>query len=101
MNLAAATPSAVPHGADNTKRPPENDAKAREIAQEFEAFFISTMLETMSSSLEVDPVFGGGHGEQVYRSMLNDEYGRTFARAGGIGIADSVYREIMRLQEAQ
>jgi len=100
MNLAA-IPGAVPHGADYAKGASEGDAKAREIAQEFEAFFISTMLETMSSSLEVDPVFGGGHGEQVYRSMLNDEYGRTFARAGGIGIADSVYREIMRLQEAR
>ena len=76
------------------------DIKARKTAEDFESFFISTLLETMSSGIEVDPAFGGGHGEQVFRSMLNDEYARTFAHAGGIGIADSVYREIIRIQEA-
>jgi Rod binding domain-containing protein len=98
---AAPLASAAPQDAARTRNSSAIEAKAREIAQEFEGFFISTMLETMSSGLEVDPTFGGGHGETVYRSMLNDEYARTFSRAGGIGIADSVYREIMRLQEAQ
>ncbi len=83
------------------KPEPLSSAKAREVAEEFEAFFISTMLETMSSGIEVDPAFGGGHGEQVFRSMLNDEYARTFARAGGIGVADAVHREMMRLQEVK
>ena len=100
--MDAAPLASAPAGVANKAGPtPALEAKAREVAQEFEGFFISMMLETMSSGLEIDPIFGGGHGEAVYRSMLNDEYARTFARAGGIGIADSVYREIMRLQEAQ
>jgi hypothetical protein len=28
-----------------------------------------------------------------------DEYGKAFARAGGIGIADAVLREILKMQE--
>jgi Rod binding domain-containing protein len=86
---------------DITKAKTPAELKAREVSQEFESFFISTLLETMSSGIEVDPAFGGGQGETIFRSMLNDEYARTFAHAGGIGVADSVYREMMRLQEVQ
>jgi hypothetical protein len=45
--------------------------------------------------------FGGGHGEEVFRSLLTQEYGRSMARAGGVGFADAVQREILRLQEVE
>jgi Rod binding domain-containing protein len=32
--------------------------------------------------------------------MLTDEYSKSFAKAGGIGIADQVYRTLMARQEA-
>lgn len=99
MDATVAAPTASAFSAAKAKT--ALDPKAREVAEEFEAFFIATLLETMSSGVEVDPAFGGGHGEKVFRSMLNDEYARTFARAGGIGIADAVYREMMRLQEVR
>ena len=83
---AAPLASALPNGVDKAGPLAAVEAKAREVAEEFEGFFISMMLETMSSGLEIDPIFGGGHGEAVYRSMLNDEYARTFARAGGIDV---------------
>lgn len=74
--------------------------KAKEAAQSFEAFFLSQMLANMFAGVETDPVFGGGPGETMFRSLMIDEYGKSLARAGGIGIADSVMREIVRLQEA-
>lgn len=72
---------------------------ARQAAEEFEAVFISTMLASMFEGIKTDGPFGGGHGEQVYRSMLTEEYSNSIAQAGGIGIADSLTREILRLQE--
>jgi peptidoglycan hydrolase FlgJ len=74
--------------------------KAREAAVEFEGFFIASALESMFSGIETDGLFGGGHGEQVFRSMLLQEYGKSIAERGGLGIADTVQREIIRLQEA-
>lgn len=97
--MAATITQTATAGADAPMASNAIETKAHKVAEDFESFFISTLLETMSSGLDVDPVFGGGHGEAVYRSMLNDEYAHTFAHAGGIGIADSVYREIMRMQE--
>jgi flagellar protein FlgJ len=76
-------------------------ADVKEVAQEFEAFFLSQMLEHMFAGIEVDGMFGGGYGEGVYRSLMIQEYGKTLSKAGGIGIADMVGRELMRLQEAR
>jgi len=48
---------------------------------------------------------GGGYvvsfGETVYRSLLIQQYAKVAAKSGGIGIADAVQREILRIQEAQ
>ncbi len=74
--------------------------EVRRVAEEFEAVFISQMLAPMFEGLETDPLFGGGPGEDMYRSMLVEEYGKAIARSGGIGISDAVQREILRLQEA-
>jgi len=76
-----------------------NQAKAQKAAEEFEAFFLSQVLNSMASGIETDPTFGGGESEKVFRSMLNDEYAKSMSRSGGVGIADSVYREILALQE--
>jgi Rod binding domain-containing protein len=73
---------------------------ARKAAESFEAFFISQMLADMFTGVETDPLFGGGPGETIFRSLMIDEYGKAVASSGGIGIADSVMREIVRLQEA-
>lgn len=89
--------------ADGSK--PQLNAKAmpdqiRKSAQEFEAFFLSQMVGHMFEGIDVDAQFGGGQGEAVYRSLMVQEYGRTLSKAGGVGIADMVGREMMRLQEA-
>ena len=75
------------------------DEQVRRAAEEFEAVFISQMLAPMFEGLETDELFGGGPGEDIYRSILVEEYGKAIARSGGIGIADAVQREILRLQE--
>lgn len=69
------------------------------VASDFEAQFLSQMLAPMFEGLETDGYFGGGSGEKMYRSLLVDEYGKLLAGHGGIGIADSVAREMLKLQE--
>lgn len=73
--------------------------KARAAAEDFEAFFLSQMLNTMSAGIQTDETFGGGESEKIFRSMLNDEYSKSMARQGGIGIADAVFREMLAMQE--
>ena len=90
-------PAELPSG-----RKPDADPKAiRASAEEFEAVFVSQMLTDMFESVEIDPLTGGGNGEEVFRSLLVNEYGKAIAKNGGVGIADHVHREMLRLQEGK
>ncbi|TWA71780.1 rod binding protein [Azospirillum baldaniorum] len=82
-----------------SKVDPAIRAKIRQSANEFESVFVSQMLGHMFDGIEVDQNFGGGHAEEMFRSMLTNEYGKQVSRSGGFGIADQVYRELLRAQE--
>ena len=73
-------------------------ARAKDAAQKFEAQVLSVMLQQMFAGLSTDGPFGGGEGEEMFRSVLTEAMGKEMARTGGIGIADSVQREILKLQ---
>jgi len=76
-----------------------NDARAWATAQDFEAQFMSSMAQSMFEGVQTDETFGGGPGEDTFRSMLVSEYGKEMSKAGGVGIADQIYGEILKLQE--
>ncbi|SOB95379.1 rod-binding protein [Thalassospira xiamenensis] len=77
----------------------KTDAQARKAGEEFESMFLGQMLSHMFAGIETNEMFGGGHGETMMRSLLVDEYAKEMTRAGGIGIADAVTREILKVQE--
>ena len=68
-------------------------------AEDFEAFFITRTMESMFEGVSTDGMFGGGHAEKIYRSMLFNEYGKVMAKTGGIGVKDEVMRSILQMQE--
>lgn len=72
----------------------------RQAAEDFEAVFVAQMLAPMFDTLPTHGTFGGGPGEDIYRSLMVQEYGKAIARSGGVGIADQVERELLRIQEA-
>jgi Rod binding domain-containing protein len=78
----------------------EADAMRR-AAEEFESVFLSEMLGPMFEGIDTEGLGGGGMGEQIFRPMLVERYAEAIGRAGGVGIADAVVREFMRMQEAQ
>jgi Rod binding domain-containing protein len=78
-----------------------NMRKARETAEDFEAFFLSQMLQPMFTDIDAEEPFGGGQAEEMWRTLQVDEMGKSFARQGGIGIADMVLQEMIKMQEVQ
>ena len=72
--------------------------RAKDAAQKFEAQVLSVMLQQMFAGLSTDGPFGGGEGEQMFRSVMTEAMGKEMAKTGGIGIADTVQREILKLQ---
>ena len=75
-------------------------ANIDKTSQDFEAMFMTQMLEPMFEGLGNDPTFGGGHGEQVMRTFLLQEYGKIIAKSGHLGIAANVKNEMIMAQAA-
>ncbi|MEM7169533.1 MAG: rod-binding protein [Pseudomonadota bacterium] len=104
MEFSVQLPKALPGQLEgpNGKFPGNGGEKpdpARQAAEEFEAVFLAQMMAPLFDGLDGDGLFGGGSSEQVYRSFMVQEYGKAMAKNGGVGIADQVYREILKLQE--
>ena len=76
-------------------------AKAKAAAQDFEAVYLNTMFQQMFTGIKGEGPFGGNGATGVWRSFLTDEYAKNFAKAGGIGIADEVYRALIAQQAAR
>lgn len=80
-------------------RPSQSPDQMRRTAEEFEASFLSQMLKPMFEGLKTDGPFGGGEGEATWRSFLIDAMAKQTVKAGGIGLADSVVSQMLRMQE--
>jgi flagellar protein FlgJ len=81
------------------KSPNTTHEKARQASEDFEAVYLNTMFAQMFTAMDGDGPFGGGKAVGIWRSLLTDEYAKSFARNGGIGIASDVYRTLMAQQE--
>ena len=90
--LLQSTPAA-PSGGDTRRM--------RETAEQFEASFLSQMLKPMFEGLDTNGLFGGGEAEATWRSFLIDAMAQQTVRAGGIGLADTVMAEMIRMQSEQ
>ena len=79
---------------------PSLEERTRATARDFEGMFLNSMLQQMFAGVGEGP-FGGGHAASVWRSFLTDEYAKSIARNGGLGIANHVYKSLLALQEAK
>jgi Rod binding domain-containing protein len=91
---------ADPQLADALTRVPEaTQKKIRGQARDFEAMFLNSMFSQMTSGLKGEGPFGDTPGTGVWRSMLTDQYSKSFAKAGGVGLSNDVFRTLI-LQQA-
>lgn len=71
--------------------------QAKKVSQDFEALVVGMMLKSMRETVGKDKLTGGGHGEEVYRSMLDQEYAAvSVKRGGGMGLAKMIEKDIIR-----
>jgi flagellar protein FlgJ len=109
MNIATAAPDLSEGVADKARqlqRTASNGGagltekqrqQAKKVSQDFEALFVGMMMKSMRATVGKDKLTGGGHGDEVYRSMLDQEYANaSVKRGGGLGIAKIVEKDIIR-----
>ncbi len=80
-------------GSEQSKR-----AAISKGANDFEASFLSNALGSMFEGVSVSEPFGGGQGEQAFKSFLNEAFAKQIVKGGGIGVAAAVQREMLKMQ---
>lgn len=73
----------------------------KQTSEKFEASFLSIMLQQMFEGTETAAPFGGGPGEKMFQSFMTEAMANKMVKAGGVGIAAGVQREMLRLQGLQ
>jgi Rod binding domain-containing protein len=91
MSLAQSAPIYAPKAASTM-------AATKKAAQQFEGVLISQMLNGMFEGVKTDGMFGGGEGEEMFRSLMTDEYGKQIAAQGGLGLSAGVTQELLKQQ---
>lgn len=77
---------------------PQNAVLMRK-AVELESHFLSEMLRHIGSSPQSEQ-FGGGIGEDQMTSFLRQAQADAIAKAGGIGLAEHLFRALQERQDA-
>jgi Rod binding domain-containing protein len=105
--MADLTPTAVPPSQIAPPAVPNTTMSAAELAkrgeikqtsQKFEAAFLSIMLQQMFEGTETSAPFGGGPGEQMFKSFMAQAMADKVVKTGGVGLAASVQREMLKMQ---
>ncbi len=78
-------PAAAPAAPASASAP---DPKIREAAESFEGVFMSILVEEMMKSTEVTQA------NPLYSGLMTEKLGDQLARAGGIGLADVLERQL-------
>jgi Rod binding domain-containing protein len=94
-SLIAPTASAAtaPSAAELAKR-----GQIAKTAQKFESAFLSVMMQQMFEGTDTPSPFGGGPGEQMFKSFLTEAMANKMVANGGVGLAASVQREMLKMQ---
>jgi Rod binding domain-containing protein len=70
----------------------------QKTAKDFEASFLNIMFQSMYKDVGADNPYGGGQGEEMWKSFLTDAMAKQTVKRGGIGLAPVVAKEMLKLQ---
>jgi Rod binding domain-containing protein len=89
--------------ANNLTAPTTSSSQdVRKAAEQFTGMFMSQMFTHMFEGVGKDTMFGGGQGEEMFRSVLVDEYGKASAKSGSIGgLTDKIMHALIAQQEVK
>ena len=89
VNLNPAKGNITPQQAGNLQ-------KLKKLSKEFESFFFKEVISAMRKTVPKNELINGGHAEEIYKSMLDDNMAVHMADKGGSGIAEAMYDRLSK-----
>lgn len=75
--------------------------KIANLAREFESIFMNQMLKAMRSTIPKNGLVNGGHGEEIYTSLLDEELSRQMAYAQQNGLSQALADQLNMVVDKQ
>ena len=72
----------------------KDPAALREVASQFEALFLQTMLKSMRDASLAEPLFGDSDALDMYQDMMDQQLSVEMASGRGLGFADMIVRQL-------
>ncbi|MGE5422407.1 MAG: rod-binding protein [Ignavibacteriales bacterium] len=72
----------------------KDEKRLKESCQEFEAIFVSELLKSMRATIPKGGMMGENFGQDVFQSMLDDEYSKKVSETKSIGLADMMFQQM-------
>lgn len=71
-----------------------DDEKLKEACEDFESIFLNMLLGTMRKTIPDGELVEKSNATSTFETMLDEEYAKKMAKAGGIGLADVLYKQL-------
>ncbi|CUH95509.1 hypothetical protein P22_1580 [Propionispora sp. 2/2-37] len=78
----------------------QDAAKLKKVCQDMEAVFLNFMMSKMRETVPKDGLLKESNAQVIMTSMLDTELTKNMSQAGGIGLADLLYRQLSQDREA-
>lgn len=75
---------------------PKDREQIRKVSEDFESIFLGIVLKSMRQTVQKSGLMDGGNAEDIYRSMLDDEYAKMMAEQRHTGLADNIEEFLLR-----
>jgi flagellar protein FlgJ len=70
------------------------DDKLYQACQELESVFVSQVLNSMRAAIPRSDLLTRSFADDVYESMLYDEYAKGISKTDSLGLAEILYRQL-------
>jgi len=70
------------------------DAELRRVVADFESVFLSMLWKSLRDTVPKGGLLGGSLSSEMFQTMLDEKMSVEMAKAGGIGLARMMYRQL-------
>ena len=75
----------------------KTNKQLKSLSKQFESIFVHQLLKSMRSTVQKTGLFDS-HATNMYESLYDEEIAKLMTEQKGIGLADVIYRDLVRLE---
>jgi flagellar protein FlgJ len=88
--------SPINKGGDKVSAKEAEEKKLKKLASEFESVFLYYMIKTMRDTVPKGGFIYGKSGEEIYKSMMDQELAKSMSERGKSEISETMFKQLTK-----